>query len=162
MELKEIQNYLAYGVKYIFHTSYNGGTNKLETIVGLGDSFVTYRDSSSKCVDICLSESKLILRPLSDLTKPCLEGGKIPIEELKEIAGYPEKFRFNGTDFVFEFEGDLSYDGGYEFEKTTQCCSNQLELFSWLFEHHFDVFGLISKGEAIDINTISKWQTTTI
>lgn len=29
-----------------------------------------------------------------------------------------------------------------------------LNTYKWLFEHHFDVFGLIEKGLAIDINTI--------
>lgn len=30
---------------------------------------------------------------------------------------------------------------------------NQFEVFQYLFSHHFDMFGLIDKGLAIDINT---------
>ena len=52
----------------------------------------------------------------------------------------------NGNESKSNFLGDeTSYQFGVD---------NQLELFSYLFEHHFDVFGLIEKGLAIDKNII--------
>lgn len=34
--------------------------------------------------------------------------------------------------------------------------SHQIDLFNFLFEHHFDVYGLCEKGLAIDINKINE------
>lgn len=78
---------------------------------------------------------KPILRPLSDLTK--------------------EEYNFiweNETDFdiveswvnsSFDLESKLGWKFSYH-------------LWSELFKNHFDVFGLIDKGLAIDINTLEK------
>ena len=128
----------------------------------------------------------LHLRPLSDLTKPCLEGGKIPIVELAKIndkylpklatyTPYTEEWgntcsaeiRQYNCDYICKTGnmGDLVYQFSYweklqrfAFRDNTRslpmAVSHQLGLFSYLFEHHFDVFGLIEKGEAIDINTL--------
>lgn len=71
---------------------------------------------------------KPILRPLSDLKK-------------REFALYiPSKCDF---DLDFDTE-DLT---GFNFIEL-------LDEMNFLFEHHFDVFGLIEKGLAIDINTL--------
>src|SRR5574344_741521 len=47
---------------------------------------------------------KLCLRPLSDLVKPCLKGGKVPIEEILR-SKYPEE-ETQGPYSKIEFEQD--------------------------------------------------------
>jgi len=124
----------------------------------------------SRCILMVQGEFdyKLILRPLSDLTKPCLEGGKIPVVELAKMAkfniGFKGDWKTNGFMPIAK-NGDLTFlicqtlfYGTIEGDKKTHNNQiyNQLELLQKLFEWHFDVFDLISKREAIDINTISK------
>lgn len=72
---------------------------------------------------------KIILHPLSDLTKPCLEWSKIPFEELKKF--YPsESIGLNPATWSY---------------RSVQ----------WLYKHHFDIHNLIGRGYAIDINTLN-------
>jgi len=83
---------------------------------------------------------KLILRPLSDLNK--------------EVKGHKESFKLFYSDVLYK---KFDY-GAYASERlTTDIIHNlKFEIVQQLFEWHFDVFGLIDKGLAIDINTIKK------
>lgn len=80
---------------------------------------------------------KPILKPLSDLTE----------EHLKEF------YQFNSIDLELidsqEWIAEIVHmiKGNDKF---------QLRQFNLLFEWHFDVFGLIDKGLAIDINTLNE------
>lgn len=91
-----------------------------------------------------------ILRPLSDLNKTILVNGS-EITPLKEIA-YIEENCIEIT----HFKGDIFHkcvtkgDDSWVFSQF----SNYPEITRKLFEWHFDVFGLIEKGLAIDINTL--------
>ena len=86
-----------------------------------------------------LSEIKPILRPLSDLIKGT---DKIDYEaELEELFGHLELT--NRGAFHFVLDGWTTWKDYHK-------------VISKLFEWHFDVFGLIEKGLAIDINTIKK------
>ena len=59
--------------------------------------------SFSRTIDVIIeNDYKPILRPLSDLTNPCLEGGNIPIVELANMLGY------HNLD-IFEIDGELQY-----------------------------------------------------
>lgn len=120
---------------------------------------------------------KLVLRPLSDLVKPCLDGGKIPIVELTTIAKIEDGFtritchnNFGSFDVMAYFEGGridtLSYEPKFkcfEFIRHTRDLGtfdiigglNQLKLFEQLHQWHFflgdqSLFG----KEIIDINTL--------
>ena len=96
-------------------------------------------------LDFSYSRAIPILYPLSDLINPCLPEGKIPAEEM---------------------EGDLmmswcvAYDKAYEViienEATLRAKVKMLpyEMVEWLFEHHFDVYGLIEQELAVDINAL--------
>lgn len=81
---------------------------------------------------------KPILRPLSDLTKEFEHNGRniSLIREWSEVDEIPEG--------VIEksFEGHVKHDTIPHW------------MLRELFKHHFDVFQLIEKGEAIDINTL--------
>jgi hypothetical protein len=110
----------------------------------------------------------LILRPISDLIKPCLEGGLIPIVELSKIAGL---FGFKSTinnflterweiGFKYLNEDEYFYLNDHEVEfhyiknKTEYPIRHQFQLFQKLIEWHFDIAGLIDKNEAIDYTTL--------
>ena len=69
-----------------------------------------------------------ILMPLSDLTKE--------IEPLRK-----NYFTYTSEGFMFKGKNE---------------CYTRLSDLEFLFKNHFDVFGLIEKGLAIDINTIKE------
>jgi len=80
---------------------------------------------------------KPILRPLSDFGNPCLSDGKVPIMELAKI-------------------GDRrSFPAWWD---NSACVSDINGVNFWviqkLLEWHFDVFGLIDAGLAVDINMV--------
>lgn len=130
--------------------------------------------------DVYLREMKLCLHPLSHLTKEIEINGEkfVPIEKL-----YPDRhILFNskraGKEILFletKTEGGKSadyklvidnicrfrfstYKGCYvgNFFLTNQYIINNYSLYEKLFEWHFDVFGLIEAGLAIDINTLNQ------
>lgn len=77
--------------------------------------------------------AKPILRPLSYLTKEEVNGFSVGVRlQLRHLI--------NNEIELFDDEAFLSRVSYYELD--------------WLFERHFDVFGLIEKGLAIDINTL--------
>jgi hypothetical protein len=100
--------------------------------------------------DIELSDIKPILRPLSDLTKEIEVNGEkfVPNKRINDT------FRKSSQDLV-----PYKYDGyNLELEIETENYSQRIDLYDGylimqkLFEWHFDVFGLIEKGLAIDFN----------
>jgi hypothetical protein len=164
LELKHIAPYLPYGLK----CQIGGYVNR--EILGYrrdakGDVKLLCNDSTDRGmkayyhIDCC----KPILRPMSELTKP-LPDCTIPIVGLAKIAA-----EYWGVDFEVDKispfgAGVRSIDGhefgftGLEFyfldDEEDPIEINQLTYFQYLFEHHFDVYGLIDEGLAIDINTI--------
>jgi len=86
-----------------------------------------------------------LLRPLSDLTKEIEHNGEkfVPADELnKMVTHYIEYVPLSGTWMIgTNRDGSISLNGAYR-------CREKL------FEWHFDVFGLIDEGLAIDINTL--------
>lgn len=103
---------------------------------------------------------KLVLRPLSDLIVE--RDGKIDLVELAKIA-YPKAGKYirlhNDHCFIDSLGSYCFYFTEGHFGCTrmaaTSCdVPNQLQLFEYLYSHHYDVYGLIDKSLAIDINTI--------
>ena len=161
MELNEIKHYLGTGIK----------------LQCLQDR-VFKELTLGRCILMTQGEFdyKPIMHPLSDLIKPCLEDSKIPLVELAKTA-YENIFHINedfDTKEVLSEGENFGLIAYYDKERVSftvqkEChwfefCFyvdgselhlNQLTLFQWLFEHHFDVFGLIERGEAIEINTIA-------
>ena len=104
---------------------------------------------NNKASIMCLGQKELIplyelfpiLRPLSDLTK------KI------EIDG--ETFRpFHKLDHDFELQNNTYLCLILHGARIINLFDHPYEIMQKLFEWHFDVFGLIDKGLAIDINTL--------
>lgn len=99
--------------------------------------------------NVVANNFKPILRPLSDLTKPIQHNGEefVPLMLLFSCSVKEEEaFEIYGT--VPEYwsvimKTDIKNDLEYRF---------MLRLFEW----RFDVFSLIEKGLAIDVNTLSE------
>lgn len=122
LELKHIAPYLPYGLKTVnFNT--NGLIDKPLFSKIIPSNILGFIDGST--------ESKILLRPLSDLTKEIEVNGE-------KFVPYKKLEWGNGTHVI------PAILGGY---------TNYNES-SKLFEWHFDVFGLIEQGLAIDINTL--------
>ena len=78
---------------------------------------------------------KPILRPLSDLTKSELI--ELRFDDCNVTLLWGANVAGTYDNFMQFYEKDLTYS-----------------VLEWLYEKHFDVFGLIEKGLAIDINTL--------
>lgn len=83
---------------------------------------------------------KPILRPLSD----CYEYEHLEVD-LKEFVQFG-KWSDSNDDFL-----EHLYDSHYDFNVMNKA---PYEIMIFFIKHHFDVFGLIDKGLAIDINTL--------
>lgn len=85
---------------------------------------------------------KLILRPLSDLTKE-IDSTRIGGESDVTYMDVVEAFDSSGCHINYSDLHKINHIHEYSFGVIQQ-----------LIEWHFDVFGLIEKGLAIDMNTI--------
>lgn len=125
LELKHVAPYLPYGLKVLY---WNGDADSyVQTLSGL-----TYGLKSVLGSD----KHKLILRPLSDLTKEITHNGEtfVPMDVLFDL--------FAQTDLL-DFDIDEILNQPYQ-------------IIQKLLEWHFDISGLIKKGLAIDINTLER------
>lgn len=167
LELKHIQHYPI------------GGYNALNITDGcevkLVDGIYTFDNKKEFWYKSCgwnlhRDSWKPLLLPMSSLYKE-MQDGKVHIVELAKIAtglqdwevieylptfgslkikfkpyliAYNKEYNFR---FFFRDKDFYLYDVDGARECTHQ---NQLDLFNYLFENHFDVFGLIDKGLALD------------
>lgn len=131
LELKYIAPYLPYGLKGII--TYHADNKEICTLGVKCDinNVCDIYDFLNSSYDL-----KPILRPLSDLTKEIEVNGEkfVPILEMERI------FKINP---LWE---------GWDFKHIA--VELPIEIWNKLFEWHFDVFGLIPQGLAIDINTL--------
>ena len=153
LKLKHVQHYPIgkNGIKILLertvndvHLGYNsvkrGSITHIEGMLYNGTIFV-----HSEFFKTNIKFIKPILHPLSNLTKP------IKVEGYNEGKDFVpmEKFdiRIKQQFYSFKKTGDITYKNWYLFP---------YEFVEKLFEWHFDVFGLIPAGLAIDINTLNK------
>lgn len=92
-------------------------------------------------------EIKPVLRPLSDLINEIEFNGEkfVPTDKLDE--------EFYAITEYSHLSACLNFDDGI---LTINLLAEPLEIIQKLFEWHFDVFGLIEKGLAIDKNTLNR------
>lgn len=139
--LAELCTYLPYELE-IRAFDMNDGKEKTFALIGIISGMVCLiDDKESSHYD--LNEIKPILRPLSDIRTFHDEDEGSLISILYNIAG---------LDIDFELDiniGDLCENSNYL--DIRKC----YDTFQILLKYHFDVFGLIEAGIAIDINTIS-------
>lgn len=136
LELKHIAPYLPYGLKCLVLNPAEGEEYILEmaSCFNHGDELqVALTYSSGNDYGFCSDEFKPILRPMTDLTNEIEVNGEkfMPIEKMSPAPNF----------FNVEF-----------LQKTPLACS--YEVVQKLLEWHFDVFGLIAEGLAVDMNEI--------
>ncbi len=146
--IEHLAPYLLYDVKF----KYADGDTIFD-LIGLseknGNSKGNWRVYDKHAFSHHLIKSKLpvlLLRPLSDLTKEMEQNGKkfVPAMELWSVETREEKeFEVYGTIPEYWKVAIKQIPNGMDYW-----------IMQRLFEWHFDVFGLIEKGLAIDKNTI--------
>jgi hypothetical protein len=166
LELKHLAGYLPYNLKGLIK-------NTSDTFVELS-TYISNKEFKWT-IDMFLGDSnvKPILRPLSDLTKEIEVNGEkfVPLVEICKISETVNKvLRINsksnicGFDFINGIQEVLRFCYHFNtnhFQLTDEegdngCIIHQMEMFEKLLEWHFDIYGLIEKGLAIDINTLEK------
>ena len=163
LDIKHIAPYLPYGVncryKYLSSDKY---TKAKLTGVTLREVETTYKRKRRGCVGDLIGfegnnniqdlKFKLELRPLSSLTKEIEHNGEkfVPIEKLKELYNKTVDDNIHTIEYHnihgFTIFGLMTHDS-YEI-------GMPLWIYETLFSWHFDVFGLIEQGLAIDLNTV--------
>lgn len=138
---------------------------------------IFYRLDGSTTGTDYITNVKPICRPLSDLTKPIEHKGEtfIPIVKIAEILGYEnislkgndcqvgliesgssyikETLRYTDNYFYIDVE-DYYYSSDSVKQYKDGIFMDHFQLFQKLIKWHFDLADLISKGEAIDVNTL--------
>lgn len=191
LTLREIAPYLPYGLQF---ATLNDDTNEYYIDA---NRYILNFGGLNGVANICMANYsrplyKIILRPLSDLTKEIEINGKrfTPLIELYRCSNeynYNEDLDYEFidswgakgnilkvfhnrkkneyTEFVFSklsFRKDRIHSkGSYVFGmnlphniRVNSKLYNNHKLYNLLYIWHFDIFGLIEKGLAIDINTL--------
>ena len=133
IELKHLTPYLEHGLRIDYKRNQKPKTFKLSVY--------------NVMKVVLVEEWKPILRPLSDLTKEIEHNGEkfVPLQKLYE------DFKITMNEPYKNYKDSILFGCNYNGnpEQSWLYC-RVIILFKW----HFDVFGLIEKGLAIDINTL--------
>lgn len=140
LELKHLAPYLPYGLKVLCDKSDFNTIFEMDTYSNMKGSGIEKRDIYS----VMSNNYKPILRKLSDITKEI---------EVNDERFVPADIIFPKKECKSEYERNILI-GVLEFENVIKHSCTYFGIVQKLFEWHFDVFGLIEKGLAIDINTI--------
>lgn len=150
LEVKHLVPYFPFELKILFkaHKEFIGTLVSMDSSFGgnVNDPDLSIR-GKEKTIEVFLSDNnkpsderliRPILRPLSDIT----------LELVQQLFGFEiEQFRMesdNENDFSLEVLTDLGW---------TSLTFNE---YQNLLAYHFDLFMLIEKGLAVDINTLSE------
>lgn len=147
LELKHLAPYLPYKLKTVnFNVAYLLDKPLISEMIA--SNIMCFVDGST--------ESKIVLRPLSDLTKEIEVNGEkfVPCNIFENLYLNDSKWGNNyiGTGII-----------GVNGLMTNLCIMNNeiigechLAIYQLLIEWHFDIFNLIENNLAIDINTLNK------
>lgn len=133
LELKDLAPYLPYGLKI----RSSEGMTEILGYEWVNGKIIYQLDTDDDSGDFAFDDPiKPILRPLSDLTKEIeIDGEKlVPMKWFSESEYYKRGLNQSISNW--------------------QHLKNHYFTYNLLFKWHFDVFGLIEKGLAIDINTL--------
>lgn len=145
LELKHVAPYLPYGLRFIYCDSPE--ERYILELKSCAEDYVTCPDT-----DYSYNDIKPILRPLSDLTKEITDK-------------FNRKFVFIDTLEIGEDDNGTEYTHGNVkiINELKNISKHNLfldvhylpfSLVQDLLKNHFDIYGLIKKGLAVDINTI--------
>lgn len=163
LELKHLAPYLPYGLKMYYYDPVVK-ISYIKSLTGVDVDCIRINGD----VEYIPIDYKPILSPMSDLIKPVLSKViyREPLRHLKHGGTDLDQLRIS-SDCCGEIEYSCCDNEGHEtrynvkemtftqrFNGDTRYYKNQYESMCRLFEWHFDVFGLIEKGLAIDINTL--------
>lgn len=170
LELKHIAPYLPYGLKMKYNNNFVSPK---------------IRDLDLTNCAFLMNEASLVLRPLSDLTKEIEHNGEkfVPIEVIAKIMeiqgdlfiieddvkafgwdenyfddsqGYAIVWNENELNFYVCYSDDVNCEIGIYSDKYLYPLSFHYNDFQKLFEWHFDVFGLIEQGLAVNFNDVKQ------
>ena len=130
LELKHLAPYLPYNIRM-------SRLNKDDkpVIIHMNNGNIMYPiERPDRC--------KPVLRPMSDFDKTGIAGEKYYSFMSKINEDLP---------YGFKIDRDLEFDIDIP---SFVHCKYAMQVYDFLFENHFDVFGLINQGLAIDINTL--------
>lgn len=130
LEIKHLSVYLPYGLKFKTNT----GWCTLLTI-NYDDNLIN--ESYEETYD--LKDIKPILRPLSDLYK----------EDLNYLVNNHSTDWFADTNNEYLINDYLEKENLHHYIEFLP-----FGLVQWFIENHYDIFGLIEKGLAINVNTL--------
>ena len=132
----------------------------------VGDGRTPFELTEYNFTNIFKYIDRIYLRPLSDLTNEIEVNGEkfVPIIELAKLFhicksavthfSNIQNAGFYGISVNCHIENDDGRFTYYQIRNEEFVLSNTYEEVQKLLEWHFDVFGLIEQGLAIDINTI--------
>lgn len=154
LELKHIAPYLPYRLKY---QGYYGGVSTMRDIKHIRD-YNEETDEYTPNIQVdgyTIEFIKPLLRPLSDLYKEI--DGVVRIVEIFRMFGiYHENIRVTNCGLKYNDGAEwLLFDWSYSAQSFIDSDGGiylNMESLTYLFQHHYDVFGLIDKGLAIDLN----------
>jgi hypothetical protein len=160
LEIKHLAGYLPYVVKMY-------GENGITTLCAISNQRgfqIKALDRFGRVEHVSLFKNKIILHPLSDLINEIEINGEkfVPIIELaklffKNIAEYKvthfEKPRYNHGYVVNCCFLNNSNRYAY-FSVKKDIPKNPFEVVQKLIKWHFDIYGLIDAGLAVDIKTL--------
>lgn len=142
LELKHLAPYLPYGLKVRRMSDHNSPINNF-TLQGLSTNGCY---GSEDITPWEFEKCKPILRPLSELNREDVSVGD------NKYEGY---FHFLEETYLNHTEG-IEHLKRIANEDSRWMYSINLYLYQHLLEWHFDVFGLIDEGLAIDVNTLNQ------
>lgn len=174
IELKHLAPYLPYELQlygasdvWVMHSL---GVEEICIANGLHTQTLSFDD--------CITDYSPMLRPISSLTKEIEHKGEkfVPIIEIAKLYASTDnieaikgavtnfhyfKCYYGKSDYqILIINDNLRGWFSYYFNDDEPNCGinivNEWEVRDKLFEWHFDVFGLIKVGLAIDINTLSE------
>lgn len=171
LELKHLAPYLPYELK-MYHYCSSSNNKYIRDLQSVGIDRIKIGDVDW---DLDNMNYKPILKPLTSITvEQLIELFEIAYEQVyKTVDKSLTNFHFHGWDgekdfglmvkdetFIYGFSMDFERQQDFRFSyrhigadyENSQLCLYKIQLFNKLFEWHFDVFGLIDKGLAIDIN----------
>ena len=134
LTIEKLAPYLPYGLNIMMESIVDSKEPNIESLTGIQYDGLALLGEGGRFgfYQRGFKDIKPILRPLSDLTK---------------------------DEYSFIYEYEMGYDSLEDFLKldNESMLKNKFsyEFLTELFHYHFDFFGLIPEGLAIDINTLS-------
>lgn len=136
---------LPYKLKVYVKYNHKPNNSELETMIGIVDDCIVTDIYEEDIAPLSISNYGLCLRSLSDLTKEIKhKGEKFVLSEYWDKS-LLDKYRKSVCSDLINMSKHNYFDGYLPFF----VCEK-------LIEFHFDLAGLISKGEAIDVNTLEE------